>query len=106
MAETFIDWAKTPLIPAVAQDADTKEVLMLAYVNEEAFRLTVESGFAHYYSRSRASLWKKGGTSGNVQRVVEVRVDCDADTLLYLVRQTGSACHTGNRSCFYRKIME
>lgn len=92
------------MIPAVAQDTETKEVLMLAYVNREALQLTLESGFAHYYSRSRASLWKKGNSSGNVQYVTEVRIDCDADTLLYLVNQTGVACHTGSRSCFYRKI--
>ena len=100
----MIDWDRTPLIPAVTQDADTKEVLMLAYVNKEALRLTLESGFAHYYSRSRNSLWKKGEGSGNIQTVIEIRLDCDADTLLYLVKQTGVACHTGNRSCVYRKI--
>ena len=100
----FIDWDKTPLIPAVAQDVDTKEVLMLAYVDKEALNLTMDSGFAHYYSRSRASLWKKGETSGNIQSVLEIRLDCDADALLYLVKQTGVACHTGNRSCFYNKI--
>jgi phosphoribosyl-AMP cyclohydrolase len=92
------------LIPVITQDARTKEVLMLAYANEEAIRLTLETGFAHYWSRSRKKLWKKGETSGNVQRVVEVRYDCDCDSLLYLVEQEGNACHTGNFSCFYRRL--
>ena len=100
----LIDWDKTPIVPAVAQDVGTKEVLMLAYVNKEALELTIESGFAHYYSRSRNSLWKKGESSGNIQSVLEIRLDCDADAILYLVKQTGVACHTGSRNCFYRKI--
>ena len=89
-------------IPAIAQDADTGEVLMLAYVTEEAFERTRETGRAHYYSRSREELWEKGATSGHVQRVREIRVDCDGDALLYLVDQEGGACHTGYESCFYR----
>ncbi|WP_435196600.1 phosphoribosyl-AMP cyclohydrolase [Natronomonas sp. EA1] len=92
------------LIPAVAQDADSGEVLMLAYVNEEAVERTKETGYAHYYSRSREELWKKGGTSGHTQAIEEIRVDCDRDALLYLVDQTGGACHTGYESCFYRTI--
>jgi len=91
-------------IPAVAQDADTGEVLMLAYVTPEAVERTRETGRAHYYSRSRDELWEKGATSGHVQRVEEVRVDCDGDALLYLVAQEGGACHTGYRSCFHRTL--
>lgn len=90
------------LIPAIIQDADTNEVLMLAYVNKEALRLTLEKGETHFWSRSRGELWHKGATSGNVQRVVDVRVDCDADTLLIRVHPAGPACHTGNQTCFYR----
>jgi phosphoribosyl-AMP cyclohydrolase len=92
------------LIPAVAQDADSGEVLMLAYADRDAVERTRETGFAHYYSRSRDALWKKGESSGHVQRVREVRVDCDGDALLYLVEQAGGACHTGYRSCFHRTI--
>jgi len=92
------------LIPIVVQDARTREVLMVAYGNAEAVRKTRETGFAHYYSRSRKKLWKKGEESGHVQRVHEIRVDCDEDCLLYLVSQEGAACHTGYRSCFYRNI--
>jgi len=92
------------LIPIVVQDARTREVLMVAYGNAEAVRKTRETGFAHYYSRSRKKLWKKGEESGHVQRVHEIRVDCDEDCLLYLVSQEGAACHTGYRSCFYRTI--
>lgn len=92
------------LLPAIAQDADSGEVLMLAFVDAEAVERTVETGLAHYRSRSRDALWQKGETSGHVQRVSEVRVDCDADALLYVVEQTGGACHTGRRSCFYRRL--
>ena len=100
----YPNWSKSPLIPAVAQDAESGEVLMLAWVNEQALRLTLETGYAHYFSRSRQSLWKKGETSGHLQELVEVRLDCDGDALLYLVRQQGPACHTGERTCFYTKI--
>jgi phosphoribosyl-AMP cyclohydrolase len=99
-----VDFGDDGLVPAVAQDAETGEVLMLAYVSPEALERTRETGYAHYYSRSRDELWKKGGSSGHLQSVQEVRVDCDADTLLYLVDQTGGACHTGHRSCFYRTV--
>jgi phosphoribosyl-AMP cyclohydrolase len=92
------------LLPAVAQDADTGEVLMLAYVDDEAVSRTRETGRAHYYSRSRDELWEKGATSGHTQTVSEIRVDCDGDALLYLVDQTGGACHTGYETCFYRTI--
>ena len=92
------------LVPAIVQDAETKEVLMLAYMNAASLRLTVETGETWFWSRSRNELWHKGATSGNVQRVVEVCVDCDADTLLVLVNPAGVACHTGERTCFYRNI--
>jgi len=91
-------------LPAIAQDVATDEVLMLAYVTPEAVERTRETGLAHYYSRSREELWQKGGSSGHVQEVAEIRVDCDGDALLYRVEQTGGACHTGFESCFYRTI--
>ena len=94
------------LVPAIVQDAATNEVLMMAYMNPESLRLTLESGETHFWSRSRRELWHKGATSGNIQRVVEIRVDCDADTLLLRVHPAGPACHTGNRTCFYRGITE
>jgi phosphoribosyl-AMP cyclohydrolase len=99
-----IDWEKTPLIPAVAQEYATGDVLMLAYVDKEALRLTLAKGYAHYFSRSRNALWLKGETSGNLQKVVEVRADCDNDAVLYIVEQKGAACHTGEHSCFHKKI--
>jgi len=93
------------LIPAIAQDADTGEILMLAYMNREAFEETLACGNAVYYSRSRKKLWKKGETSGHVQKVREIRVDCDRDTVLLKVAQVGgAACHKGYRSCFYRVV--
>lgn len=92
------------LIPAIVQDAATKEVLMFAYMNEESLKLTLETQIAHYWSRSRQSLWKKGETSGHFQFVREIRFDCDADCLLLFVEQTGGACHNGYKSCFYRTI--
>ncbi len=92
------------LIPAIVQDAETSQVLMLAYMNEESLRLTLEKGETVFWSRSRGELWHKGATSGNLQRVVEIRVDCDADTLLILVHPAGPACHTGNQTCFYREM--
>ena len=94
------------LIPAIVQDAESGEVLMLAYMNAESLRLTQETGGTHFWSRSRQELWHKGATSGNIQRVVDLRVDCDADTLLVRVNPAGPACHTGNRTCFYRAIDE
>ena len=99
-----VDFGDSGLVPAIAQDADSKDVLMLAYVSPEALDKTLETGRAHYYSRSRDELWEKGATSGHTQSVSEVRVDCDADTLLYLVEQEGGACHTGRETCFYRTI--
>jgi phosphoribosyl-AMP cyclohydrolase len=99
-----VDFGESGLVPAVAQDADSGEVLMLAYASPEALERTTETGRAHYYSRSREELWEKGATSGHTQDVREIRVDCDADTLLYLVDQTGGACHTGHQSCFHRTL--
>ena len=99
-----VDFGDDGLVPAVAQDADSGEVLMLAYVNRAALDATRETGLAHYYSRSRDELWQKGGSSGHTQSVREVRVDCDADALLYVVEQTGGACHTGYESCFHRTL--
>jgi len=92
------------LVPVVTQDANTGEVLMLAYANGEAVERTRETGDAHYYSRSRGELWRKGATSGSTQRVVEVRLDCDGDALLYRVEPAGPACHTGERTCFFTTL--
>lgn len=94
------------LVPVVAQEADTGEVLMLAYADREALLRTLETGRAHYWSRSRAALWQKGESSGHVQRVREVRLDCDGDAVLYRVAQTGPACHTGQGSCFHDRVEE
>ncbi|WP_232688948.1 phosphoribosyl-AMP cyclohydrolase [Halobacterium zhouii] len=99
-----LDFGENGLIPAIAQDAETGDVLMLAYVSPEALAETQNTGLAHYYSRSRDELWQKGGSSGHVQQVKEIRVDCDGDALLYRIDQEGGACHTGYRSCFYRTI--
>ena len=104
MTDVSLAFDDNEYLPAVAQDADTGEVLMLAYVTEAALERTRETGYAHYYSRSRDELWKKGGTSGHTQAVEEVRVDCDGDALLYVVEQSGGACHTGYESCFYRTV--
>ena len=92
------------IIPVIVQDAQSKDVLMMAYANEEAVRLTEETHFAHYYSRSRKKLWKKGEESGHFQKVMRVLADCDEDGLIYEVEQTGAACHMGYRSCFFRKL--
>jgi phosphoribosyl-ATP pyrophosphohydrolase/phosphoribosyl-AMP cyclohydrolase len=92
------------LLPVVVQDVLTGQVLMLAYMNREALEKTLESGMAHYWSRSRARLWQKGETSGHIQHVRDMRYDCDADSLLLLVEQEGVACHTGERSCFFRRL--
>lgn len=104
--ETLVDFGKTGgIVPAIAQDAATGEILMLAYMNEESFRETTRTGRACYFSRSRNRLWRKGEESGNVQEVVEVRIDCDRDAILLKVNQVGgAACHTGYRSCFYRVL--
>ncbi|MFC7167116.1 phosphoribosyl-AMP cyclohydrolase [Halospeciosus flavus] len=101
-----IDFGHDGLVPAVAQDAETGEVLMLAFADREAVERTIESGTAHYYSRSREELWQKGKSSGHTQEIEEIRVDCDADAVLYIVEQEGGACHTGYHSCFHRKVTE
>ncbi len=93
------------LIPVIAQDYRTGEVRMVAYANEEAIKKTLETGYAHYYSRSRKKIWKKGETSGELQKVKEIRVDCDEDALIYVIEQEkDKACHTGERNCFYRNL--
>lgn len=94
------------LVPVIVQDVHTKQVLMLAYMSKESLAITLESGYATYYSRSRKQLWKKGETSGHVQKVKEMYIDCDQDTLLLMVEQKGAACHSGNYSCFYRRLKE
>ncbi len=99
-----IEWDEQGLVPVIVQDARTSEVLMLAYANAEALARTLESSEAHFWSRSRQALWRKGETSGHTQRVLEVRCDCDADVLLYLVEPRGPACHTGERTCFFRTL--
>jgi phosphoribosyl-AMP cyclohydrolase len=95
------------LVPAIAQDHETGQILMLAYMNLEAWNATLETGVVHYWSRSRNRLWKKGETSGNIQEIREIRVDCDKDCVLIKVRQIGeAACHTGYRSCFYQAVRD
>ncbi len=95
------------LIPVIAQDYKTNEVLMMAFMNREAWELTVGTGYAHYWSRSRNRLWKKGETSGNLQLVKEIRVDCDGDCILIKINQAGdAACHEGYRSCFYKVVID
>ncbi|HKY56122.1 MAG TPA: phosphoribosyl-AMP cyclohydrolase [Anaerolineales bacterium] len=93
------------LVPAIVQDADTYQVLMLAYMNSASLGLTLETGETWFWSRSRQELWHKGATSGNFQKVIEIKVDCDSDALLIRVNVAGPACHTGEWSCFYRKIL-
>ena len=102
-----LDFSKSSdgLIPAIAQDYKTGEVLMLAYINEESWAETLKSGYATYWTRSRQKLWKKGESSGNLQEIKEILIDCDDDTVVFKINQIGdAACHTGHRSCFYRKV--
>ncbi len=100
-----VDFSKNNgLIPVIVQDVDTNEVLMLAYMNEEALNLTKKTGFAHYFSRSRNKIWKKGESSGHTQEVKDILIDCDNDTILLKVKQNGVACHTGRKSCFFTKL--
>ena len=99
-----IKWDDRGLAPAIVQDARTGQVLMLAYMNQEALAKSISTGETHFWSRSRSELWRKGATSGNTQRIVEIRYDCDADALLLLVEPRGPACHTGQQSCFYRRL--
>lgn len=97
-------WNADGLIPAIVQDAETRDVLMVAWMDRASVLATLESGQTHFYSRSRRQHWHKGGTSGHVQHVDEVRVDCDGDVLLVVARQVGGACHEGYRSCFFRRV--
>ncbi len=101
---TLLKWDAQGLIPAIVQDARTQQVLTLAYMNADSLQKTLDIGETVFWSRSRSELWHKGATSGNTQRVVEIRVDCDEDTLLILVDPAGPACHTGEISCFYRPL--
>jgi phosphoribosyl-AMP cyclohydrolase len=102
-----VKWNEHGLVPAIAQDVVSNEVLMLAYMNRESLALTLETGDAHYWSRSRKALWKKGETSGHIQHVRELRLDCDGDTLLIKVEQVGGiACHTGRRRCFFNRMVD
>lgn len=100
-----IDWKKcNGLIPAIVQEKRTKEVLMMGYMNEESLKKTLETGLTWFYSRTRKELWNKGSTSGHYQKVIEIFLDCDGDTLLVVAEQKGVACHTGEKSCFFRKF--
>ena len=101
-----INWTKTPLIPAIAQDEVDSQILMLAYMNEEAYNLSLSTGYAHYFSRSRQRLWKKGESSGHTQKISDILVDCDGDTIVLKIAQKGVACHTGTKSCFFTSIMQ
>jgi len=112
MGKTLIDvnnldryFVKAELIPAIVQDIENGDVLMLAYMNKESLGKTLETGYTWFYSRSRNELWNKGATSGHVQKIIEMYSDCDDDTFLIKVEQTGPACHTGSRSCFFNKMM-
>ena len=104
MSETAIRWNEQGLIPAIVQDGESGQVLMMAWMNAEALRLTRETGQTHFWSRSRSEMWHKGATSGNFQDVLEMALDCDGDTLLIKVRAHGPACHTGEVSCFFQRI--
>jgi phosphoribosyl-ATP pyrophosphohydrolase/phosphoribosyl-AMP cyclohydrolase len=101
-----IDWDKNPLIPAIAQDATTNEVLMLAYMNKEALELTLQTGYAHYFSRSKQRIWKKGESSNHTQEIKDMLLDCDADTIILKIHQNGVACHTGTKSCFFTSVIQ
>ena len=108
MSDNWLDrikWTADGLVPAIAQDASSGRILMMAWMNRESLRLTAETGIAHYWSRSRKKLWKKGEESGHLQKVHEIRLDCDGDVVLLVIDQDGGiACHTGRESCFYRKL--
>lgn len=99
-------WDKDGLMPAISQDANTGKVLMMAYMNAQSLQRTLETSQAVFWSRSRGELWRKGATSGNTQRVIEIRIDCDADTLLLLVEPAGPACHTNAETCFFRSLRD
>lgn len=99
-----LDWDKSPLIPAIIQDYNSQEVLMLGFVNQEALKLSLETGIMHYFSRSKNRIWKKGESSGHIQTIKKIKLDCDRDSLLIFVEQKGVACHTGEKSCFFRDL--
>lgn len=99
-----LNWDKHSLIPAIAQDHESNEVLMLAYMNQEAYNLTLSSGFAHYFSRSKQRIWKKGESSNHIQEVKDILIDCDGDTIVLKIHQNGVACHTGAKSCFFTSV--
>jgi len=101
-----IDWNKNPLIPAIAQDHKSLEILMLAYMNEEAYNLTLQTGYAHYFSRSKQRIWKKGESSNHTQEVKDMIIDCDGDTIILKIHQNAVACHTGRKSCFFTSVMQ
>jgi phosphoribosyl-AMP cyclohydrolase / phosphoribosyl-ATP pyrophosphohydrolase len=101
---TAIKWNEQGLVPAIVQEAGSGEVLMMAWMNADALRQSLASGDTHFWSRSRQMLWHKGETSGHIQKIKSIRIDCDGDVLLVLVEQTGAACHTGAHSCFYREL--
>ena len=101
-----LDWQKNPIIPAIAQESKTNDVLMLAYMNEEAFNLTLSTGYAHYSSRSKQRIWRKGESSGHTQKIDDILLDCDADTLILKIEQKGVACHTGRKSCFFTSVIQ
>jgi len=101
-----INWKKNPLVPVVVQDYETGELLMLAYMNEEAYSLTIDTKYAHYFSRSRQRLWKKGESSNHTQEIKDILLDCDSDTILLKVKQNGVACHTGRKSCFFTSLLQ
>lgn len=105
MNSSEVDFNKMDgLVPVIAQDSKTNEILMVAYANKEALNLTLSTGYAHYYSRSRKNIWKKGKSSGHTQKISEIRIDCDQDSLVYKITQKGGACHTGYYSCFFRVL--
>ncbi|RLA76447.1 MAG: bifunctional phosphoribosyl-AMP cyclohydrolase/phosphoribosyl-ATP pyrophosphatase [Epsilonproteobacteria bacterium] len=101
-----LDWQKNPIIPAIAQESKTNDILMLAYMNKEAYDLTLSSGYAHYFSRSKQRIWRKGESSGHTQKIDDILLDCDADTLILKIEQKGVACHTGRKSCFFTSVMQ
>ena len=101
-----IDWDKNPTIPAIAQESKSNEILMLAYMNQEAYELTLSTGYAHYFSRSKQRIWKKGESSGHTQKINDILLDCDADTLILKIEQKGVACHTGRKSCFFTSVTQ
>ncbi|MCB4743047.1 MAG: bifunctional phosphoribosyl-AMP cyclohydrolase/phosphoribosyl-ATP diphosphatase HisIE [Sulfurovum sp.] len=102
----IINWKKNPLVPVIAQDAENNEILMLAYMDEEAYSLTLATGYAHYFSRSKQRIWKKGESSGHTQEIKDILLDCDADTIILKIKQNGVACHTGRKSCFFTSILQ